>query len=209
MTQVGNQLSYRDAGRAFWSRWRFPLLVSMIVIIVQAAGWAMPLRYEAINVAEGQWWRLLTANLAHLSWVHLYRDLAALFIIWFGFSTCLSERAWTALFCLNAIAVTGGLFLFVPSVQWYVGLSGILYGFVVCAGLLLIPSRPLLGAVMVIGTVAFVLYGMFVGPLPGQALGLGGKVIPQAHLFGICGGGIFVLFRYLWYRVNHSLIPVI
>lgn len=195
-TLLGRWSPYWEVGRAFWRRWRFPLLVSMIAVTVQFGGWAGPLRYDAAAVARGQWWRLVTGNLVHLGWVHLWRDLAALFIIWFGFSRCLSERGWTVLFLWNALAVTVGLYVFTPSVHWYVGLSGILYGFVVCAGLLLLPSRPLLGAVMVVGTTALVLYGVLIGPLPGQALGLGGKVIPQAHLFGMVGAAAFAAARY-------------
>lgn len=183
------------AGRVLCVRWRFPLLIAMIAVGLQLSGWAGSLRYEAGAVAHGQWWRLVTANLVHLGWVHLGRDLAALFIIWFGFSDCLSERGWTALFFCNALAVTAGLYFFVPSVQWYVGLSGILYGFVICAGLLLLASRPWLGAVMVTGTAALVLYDLLIGPLPGQGLGLGGRVIPQAHLFGMLGGAVFALGR--------------
>lgn len=81
--------------------------------------------------------------------------------------------------------------------QWYVGLSGILYGLVLAAGLILLPRRPVLGAVMVIGTTLFVLYDVFVGPLPLKELCLGGKVIPQAHLFGLLGAVLFVSVRYL------------
>jgi len=186
--------------RAVWARWRFPVCIALIAATLQAAGWSTALRYQAGAVAEGQWWRLLTGNFVHLGWVHLSRDLAALFIIWFGFSRCLGERAWAGLFLCNALAVTLGLYVFAPAVHWYVGLSGILYGCVVCAGMLLWPSRRWLGTVMVLATGAFALYGVLFGPLPGQALGLGGEVIPQAHLFGSLGGALFAVGRLVWRR---------
>ena len=157
-----------------------------------------PLRYDASGISHGQLWRLLTANLVHLGWVHLFRDVPAIFVIWFGFSRVLTERGWLLLLLVDGLAVTLGLYFFVPSVQWYVGLSGVLYGLVVCAGVLLLPARPILGAIMVIGTTAIVLYGVFVGPLPIQELHLGGAVIPQAHLFGLIGGVMFALGRLLF-----------
>ena len=182
---------------ARWKHWRFPLIVSVAAIAIQWGGWSGPLRYDASAISHGQVWRLLTGNLVHLGWVHLFRDVPAVFVIWFGFSQVLSERGWILLFLVDGLAVTLGLYFFLPSVEWYVGLSGILYGLVLCAGLLLLPLRPVLGGIMVIGTTAIVLSGVFVGPLPIQELHLGGKVIPQAHLFGLIGGVLFALGRYL------------
>ena len=176
---------------AWGKHWRFPLIVSLVAVAIQWGGWSGPLRYDASAISHGQVWRLLTANLVHLGWVHLFRDVPAVFVIWFGFSHVLGERGWILLFLVDGLAVTLGLYLFAPSVEWYVGLSGILYGLVMCAGLLLLPTRPVLGAIMVIGTSTIVLYGVFVGPLPIQELRLGGKVIPQAHLFGLIGGALF------------------
>jgi len=189
---------------ALWARWRFPVCIALVAAALQAAGWNEALRYESAALAHGQWWRLLSANFVHLGWVHLVRDLAALFIIWLGFSDCLGERAWAGLFLCTALAVTVGLYLFVPHVHWYVGLSGILYGCVVCVGLLLWSSRPWLGTAMAVGATALALYGVLAGPLPGQALGLGARVIPQAHLLGAIGGLGFALAYALWRRRKAS-----
>jgi rhomboid family GlyGly-CTERM serine protease len=189
--------SIKRAILAWWEHWRLPLIVSVVAVAIQWGGWSGPLRYDASAISHGQVWRLLTANLVHLGWVHLFRDVPAVFVIWFGFSHILSERGWILLFLVDGLAVTIGLYFFVPSVEWYVGLSGVLYGIVMCAGLLLLPTRPVLGAIMVIGTTVIVLYGVFVGPLAIQELKLGGKVIPKAHLFGLIGGVLFALGCYL------------
>jgi rhomboid family GlyGly-CTERM serine protease len=178
------------------------VIVAVAAILFQWAGWIGPLRYDAAAISHGQLWRLFTANLVHLSWFHLLRDVPAIFVIWFGFSHVLSEREWIVLFVVDGLAVTLGLYFFVPSVIWYVGLSGILYGLVLAAGLVLLPRRPVLGTVMVIGTTLIVMYDVFVGPLPLQEYHLGGKVIPQAHLFGLVGAVLFVLGRDLLRRAQ-------
>jgi rhomboid family GlyGly-CTERM serine protease len=190
---VSERTSFRHMALAWWNHWRLPVIVSVVVVVFQWGGWSGPLRYDASATSHGQVWRLLTGNLVHLSWVHLFRDVPAMFVIWFGFSHVLSERGWILLLVLDGLAVTLGLYFFAPSVEWYVGLSGVLYGLVMCAGLLLLPTRPVLGSIMVVGSSVIVLYGVFVGPLPIQELHLGGKVIPQAHLFGLIGGALFAL----------------
>lgn len=180
---------------AVWRHWRWPLCVAFIAVAIQAGGWAMALRYSPVAIAQGQWWRVFSAQFVHLGWIHLSRDVFALGMIWFGFATCLSERGWIALFVWNALVISVGLYLFDPALQWYEGLSGVLYGYMVCAGILQWPTRPWLGGVLAVGTTLLALTGVLFGALPGQGLGLGGAVVPQAHLLGVIGALLFVVLR--------------
>lgn len=43
--------------------------------------WRLALRYEPGAVLSGQWWRLWTAQLVHLGWVHAVLNLAGLALI--------------------------------------------------------------------------------------------------------------------------------
>lgn len=192
---------------ASWRYWRWPVCVSLVAVVFQAGGWAMALRYSPVMIEHGQWWRVLSAQFIHLSWFHLGRDVLALAMIWFGFGTYLSERGWIVLFVWNALVICTGLYLFDPALQWYEGLSGVLYGYLVCAGLLQWATRPWLGAVVVSGTALFALSGVIFGPLPGQDVGLGGPVIPMAHLLGVLGGFSFMAARRIWIGFVSNLSP--
>jgi membrane associated rhomboid family serine protease len=95
----------------------------------------------------------------------------------------------------SALAAGLGLLAFSPGVAWYVGISGALFG-LFCAGALCeCPARPLYGGALLLGMTGVIAWTLCAGALPGETVGLGGPVIPQAHLYGALGGAIFMLLR--------------
>lgn len=175
--------------------WRLPLGVAALVILLQAANLRSALEYQRDAVLHGQVWRLLTASLVHLGWVHLVRDLAGLCLIWGLFAHWLDERTWIWLMTGCALGVGVGLLAFAPGVIWYVGISGVLFG-MFCAGALCeYPFRPLYASALLLGMAAIIVWTLVAGALPGETIGLGGKVVPQAHLFGALAGGLILLVR--------------
>jgi rhomboid family GlyGly-CTERM serine protease len=179
-----------------WLReWRLPLGVAALLALLQAADLRSALEYQRDAVLHGQVWRLLTASLVHLGWVHLVRDLAGLCLIWGLFSHWLDERTWLWLMTGCALGVGVGLLAFAPGVIWYVGISGVLFG-MFCAGALCeYRSRPLYASALLLGMAAIIVWALVAGALPGETIGLGGKVVPQAHLFGALAGGLILLLR--------------
>lgn len=174
--------------------WRIPLAVTISAVLIQVLRLGPTLRYQRAAITHGEWWRLLTGNLVHLGWMHLGRDLAGLILIWFCFFPHLSERLWLAVIFICMLGVSGGLYIFSPEILWYVGLSGILYGLFATGAVLEWRHRPRLSALLLGLMWAVVIYGLLVGPLPGEDIGLGGPIVPQAHLYGaICGMGFGVL----------------
>ena len=78
-------------------------------------------------VDGGQWWRLVTGHFAHLDDTHLALNLAGLIaIVGVGYFGDVRSRAIAgcAIFAILFIAV--GL-MAMPWIQWYLGLSGLLY----------------------------------------------------------------------------------
>ncbi len=76
----------------------------------------------------------------------------------------------------------------IPPSHWYVGLSGVLHGFVAAGALALLLRRQMLGAALAIGLGGKLLFEQIVGPVPFTAESVGGPVVVAAHLYGAAGG---------------------
>lgn len=84
----------------------------------------LPLQYDRAAISAGQWWRLVTGHWAHWSADHLFWDAMA-----FGVFGAIAERRGRTTFVLcvfaSAAAISAGVWLFRPDLQFYRGLSGI------------------------------------------------------------------------------------
>lgn len=181
--------------RAVLRHWRLPLAAAVLLVLLQASDLHGALEYQRAAVLHGQVWRLLTGSLIHLSWLHLIRDLAGLFLIWGLFAHSLNERTWLAALLGSTLAVGLGLLAFDPGIAWYVGVSGSLFG-MFCAGALCeYATRPFYASALLLGMSGVIVWTLIAGALPAETDGLGGNIVPQAHLYGALGGAAFILVR--------------
>jgi len=144
-----------------------------IALLTLAAAFvpAQWLRYDRGAILGGQVWRLFTCHVVHLGWAHLALNVAALLALGFLFGKDVRRPAvWIAAAC----AVSLGILLLRPRIEYYVGLSGVLHGLFAAAAVrrpwLFLPLALKLG------------YEQAFGPLTG------GNVLVDAHLFGAVGG---------------------
>lgn len=183
------------AARALVRCWRVPMALGALLIALQAAGWRDALEYRRAAVLRGQVWRLLTGNLVHLGWAHLARDVAGLFLIWGLLGRSMDERSWAWVALASGLAVGLGLLAFSPNIAWYVGISGVLFGGF-CAGAFSgFQDRPMYAGALLLGMAGVIAWTMHAGALPAETMGLGGAVVPEAHLYGALGGAAFVVVR--------------
>ncbi|MGB4346008.1 MAG: rhombosortase [Burkholderiaceae bacterium] len=101
------------------------LLATMQYLLPETAS---ALIWQRGSLQQGQWWRLLTGHLVHLSPRHLLLNLSGLLLIcelWWG-SLLLSELLTMLLLCASGVSVL--LWLLEPGLLWYAGLSGVLHG---------------------------------------------------------------------------------
>jgi rhomboid family GlyGly-CTERM serine protease len=182
--------------KLFWDerRGRFGLLIALLGLILICsilqvfADYTVPgLRYDRNAVLAGQAWRLLTGNLVHLGGLHLLFNLGTVLIFWLLFGRALSARPVILVFVLACLGTGAGLLLFNPSITWYVGLSGCLYGLLVYGGLATLRTQPLLSSAVLIIIMVKLGYEKLVGPLPGYDI-IGASVITDAHLYGAIMG---------------------
>ena len=145
-------------------------------------------RYERHAIESGEYWRLVTGHLVHLGFGHLWPNLAALAIIGALFTDVFRTADWWRASFASAAGIDVGLYFLDPDVLWYVGLSGVLHGFVAAGALALCLRREALGAVLAIGLCAKLSFEQIVGPVPLTAESVGGPVVVAAHLYGAAAG---------------------
>jgi rhomboid family GlyGly-CTERM serine protease len=145
-------------------------------------------RYQRDALENGQYWRLVSGHLVHLGFGHLWPNLVALVIVGGLFDGVLRNADWWRVGFASIAAIDFGLYLLEPSVAWYVGLSGVLHGFVAAGALALCLDRQMLGVVLAIGLGAKLTFEQVAGPVPFTAESVGGPVVVAAHLYGAAGG---------------------
>lgn len=176
-----------------WRRWLVPLLIAALCLALSLGGdagreWG---RYDRAGLEAGQLWRLLTAHLVHLGWGHLWPNLLALLLIGGLVEEFLKPREWLTVVTVAALGIDAGLYLFDPEVPWYVGLSGVLHGVVVCGALMMMQAGQFrMGAALASGVAAKLVFEQTYGPVPLTQASVGGAVIVAAHLYGAISGGL-------------------
>ena len=151
------------------------------------------LRFDREGIAAGDAWRLLTGHLVHLGAAHAWLNLAGLVLVWFLVGRAYTWKQWLWVMAGSIGAIDLGLWFGAPSLEWYVGLSGLLHGMLaagIVAGLAERSGEAAILAVVVAGKLA---WEQFAGPLPGSEATSGGAVIVDAHLYGVIGGTLVAL----------------
>lgn len=181
-------LSSMDAARrARATYWVLPGALTTLCLLAMVPGGFELLRYERALIAAEPW-RLLTAHVVHLGWVHLALNLAAFAAIWVMLGDLLRPRAWVAAFVFCALAVSGGLWFLDPGLEWYVGLSGVLHGLFVVGAMAGLGRARVFHGLLLAGVVAKVAWEQLAGADVGSAALVGGAVIVNAHLYGMLAG---------------------
>jgi rhomboid family GlyGly-CTERM serine protease len=176
------------------ARYGAALLAILALILALAAlgsGARNALQYERLAVAHGQWWRLVGAHLVHLGWEHALLNGAGLALLWVLFAREFTPRRWLwILFCSTA-AIDAGLWFLRPTVEWYLGASGVLHGVLAAGACALYRRGDGVGAALMLALIVRLVYeqqsgrSLLMGDLP---------LLADAHLFGVLGGliGAFV-----------------
>jgi len=180
------------AGRPL-THWLAPLTLAGLCVTLQVAHLGPTLMWQRRLIQDGQWWRLLTGNFIHLGWPHLLMDLAGLGLIWLLFGTALRAWQWLLALLVTSLAVGMGLYILMPGIGWYLGLSGALHGLYVAGIGGHCRTHPLESAVCLCLIVAKLAWEGLMGPLPGSDYLADGAVVTQAHLLGALGGLAFAL----------------
>lgn len=168
------------------------LLLPCFVIQLFASDLIELLRYQQLEVSNGQIWRIFTANFCHSNWYHWMLNILGFVVINYFYQPLMTIRlrAYLMLFCmvLNVI-----LLHWLENLSWYVGLSGALHGFLIGGALLTFAEDKLINALIIV-IVAGKLYAEMVFEINFTASKLiESNVVEEAHLYGAISAVIFYL----------------
>ncbi len=165
-----------------------PLLLLFTALFTQLAGPEATalLRYEQSFITDGELWRLLSAHLVHLDWTHFWMNAAALVFIWILVGDFLTQTEWVSTLFASAVGITLGFYLFMPSLQWYVGLSGVLHALLICGALMGTVQKDRLSMILLTGIIVKLMAEHFYGAFSSEVIV--GSVVTESHLFGALMG---------------------
>jgi rhomboid family GlyGly-CTERM serine protease len=144
-------------------------------------------RYERLAVAEGQWWRLLSAHVVHLDAWHAVLNCMGLALLWALFARSYRLTQWLLAMGLILATIDLGFWFISTDLQWYVGASAALHGVFACGCIALIRQRDRIGYAAAVIFVAKLLWEQLHGPLP---LMSGHPVVTVSHTYGAVGGAL-------------------
>ncbi len=186
--------------RACW----LSLIVGIACIVFQVADMVEPLRFSREQINDGQWWRLLTGNLVHLGYAHLLLNLAGLAVISLLLAPAMHAWQWSIVAVTSMLGVGTGLLLFDPQLNWYVGLSGVLYGLLLGGAIADFRNQRIIATILIIYTVGKIVWEQIYGAVESSEKITGGNVIVNAHLYGMVCGGLAALLLMLICRQRQS-----
>jgi len=182
--------------------WLPPLAVMALLLLLGLGGEPVreALRYDAGAIAAGQWWRLLTGNLVHLGWWHLFLNEVGLLVLVLLCPEKLAWSVWLRRLVLIGLGMSAGLYSFVPDTGWYVGMSGVIHGlFVLGLGRQIVAGRDLIAAGCLAYLIGKVGWELYAGVPVSDETAIGGQVLVESHLYGslsaLIYGLIFGAFR--------------
>lgn len=172
-----------------------PFAISIISIGIAFSGshTAQLLQYQPNFDQTGEVWRLLTAHFVHLNWSHLALNLVGLWLVWSLVGRALNPHQWLFVFVLLGLSITFSLRILTPTISWYVGLSGVLYG-IFSTGIVASEKRIFTFRNFMLLLIIFkTSLEQIIGPIS-LIESSDHRVIVEAHLYGIvfgCGFGFF------------------
>ena len=160
--------------------------VGMLAVALEAAGLRDALAWDRAALADQQLWRLATGHFVHLGWSHLALNLAGLTLLTWIVGRSFDALGWVVVALASILAMDIGFWFLYPTLDWYVGLSGLLYG-LLAAGLVVGISRREIES-LILGPLilARLVWEQVQGPLPGSEGATGGAVISTSRSYWMC-----------------------
>jgi rhomboid family GlyGly-CTERM serine protease len=175
--------------RDFIPHWSLLLVLLISGSMVLSSELTQLLRYDRGAVLQGQWWRLFTANLVHSNGWHFLLNLSSVWVQAILFRDLTNARTWTTVSVLCAFGNLLGMHYFSLNLNWYVGMSGALYGIAIFGAMALLRNREwLVGGVLAAYLTGRILYERFFELSDELAHLINAPVATDAHLFGLLTG---------------------
>lgn len=147
--------------------------------------WHELLRYDRHAVLQGELWRLWTGHLVHLGWVHWALNACGLVLCCLLADAPPQPRTLLRQVGVLSLGISVLFLLLVPSLERYVGLSGVLYGLFVLALWPGVRRGDPVSITALCAIVGWLGWQWMAGPARSEMELIGGNIIVQAHGFGV------------------------
>ena len=149
--------------------------------------------YYHSGIAKGQLWRLITAHFCHTNTYHLLLNAIGLLVVVSLFINTFKRINILASMLFSSLFISLCLFLFEPTVMWYMGLSGILHA-LFCIGVCdELKNKDKWGWILGCGFIAKIAFEQFNGPSLSTESLIAATVLINAHLYGAIAGAVYFL----------------
>lgn len=169
------------------SLWLPPLALMLLIFVTELLGdvgrqW---LAFDRAAIAGGQWWRLLGGNFVHLGWYHWLLNELGLVVLVLLCPEVLPWRVWLRRILWLSLGMTIGLYLWVPDLHRYVGLSGVIHGLFVLGLAPQVWRRDLIALGCLLFLLGKIGYELVAGAALSDESAIGGRVAVESHFFGV------------------------
>ncbi|MDP2228218.1 MAG: rhombosortase [Moraxellaceae bacterium] len=167
-------------------------LTALFLLLALLPAISSSLEYLRAPIREGEYWRLFTAHFVHLNFSHALLNAAGVVLIVWVFPQELSRRDWWIIVMLAPLLISAGLWWKQPGLAGYAGFSGVLHGLLYFAALRLWQTSRWLAVGMLLLLCGRQAWEQTAAYNPDYLRTvIGGRVMPDAHLFGGLAGLLY------------------
>ncbi|MFQ3237702.1 MAG: rhomboid family GlyGly-CTERM serine protease [Paraglaciecola sp.] len=152
------------------------------------------LAFDRSQLAEHQWWRLLTANFLHTNLNHLLLNFAGVLLLWALHGEYYRTTPYLLIFIFCALGSSIGIYFFAPRLDWYVGLSGALHGVFLWGAFQDIQHKRHSGWLLILAVWFKIIHEQYSGASAEIATLINATVAIEAHLYGALSGTLLVCY---------------
>lgn len=142
------------------------------------------LRYDRELIGAGQWWRLLTGSFVHLGWWHWFLNEMGIAVLVLLCPQPLPAAVWLRRLFVLSVGMSLCLYLWVPRLHTYVGMSGVIHGLFLLGLVPQVLKKDLIALGCLIYLFGKLAWEFYSGTPVSDEAALGGSVVLESHLFG-------------------------